>query len=79
MNRIEFHTFILENGHISLPTQIMEQFLLKPRQPVKVTIETQQLAGTEAKRYSFQKVRNLLKGIKGEMSAEIIADRDDRI
>jgi len=79
MQQIEFNTNILENGYISLPPEIRKKWLLKPNQPIRVTIEIHQSPEIPAKSYSFKKVRNLLKGIKGEMSAEIIAERKDRI
>jgi bifunctional DNA-binding transcriptional regulator/antitoxin component of YhaV-PrlF toxin-antitoxin module len=79
MQRIEFHTSVSENGVISLPPRIRKQLLLKPDQIVKITVEAQQMPEAPAKQYSFEKVRNLLKGIKGEMSTEILADREDRL
>jgi bifunctional DNA-binding transcriptional regulator/antitoxin component of YhaV-PrlF toxin-antitoxin module len=79
MQRVEFQTRVSENGVISLPPQIRKQLLLKPDQIVKITVEAQQMPETPVKQYSFRKVRNLLKGVKGEMSAEILADREDRL
>lgn len=79
MQRIEFHANISENGVISLPPQIRKQLLLKPDQVVKVTVEAQQLTEKPVQHYSFGKVRKLLKNVKGDMSAEILADREDRI
>ena len=79
MQRIEFHANISENGVISLPPQIRKQLLLKPDQVVKVTVEAQQLPEKPAQHYSFGKVRKLLKSVKGDLSAEILADREDRI
>lgn len=77
MGRIEFETYILENGYISLPPQIMAEHRLKRKQPVKVTIEIQGAGEKPFNRYSFNKVRNLLKGVQGEMSVDIIAEREN--
>ncbi len=79
MDRIEFHTSIMENGDIELPAQIREQLMQKPNQIIKVTLEAEQQPEKPEKQYSFERVRKLLKGIKGDMSAEILADREDRI
>jgi hypothetical protein len=79
MGRIEFHASILETGHIALPPKIMEQRIVKPNQVVKITIETEPQPGMPAKRrYAFEEVRKLLKGIEGDMSAEILAYREER-
>ncbi len=79
MQRIEFHASVSENGVISLPPQIRKQLLLKPNQIVKITVEAQPSPDIPSKKYSFGKVRKLLKNVQGDMSAEIIADREDRV
>ncbi len=79
MQRIEFHTSISENGVISLPPEIRKQLLLKSDQIVKVTVEPRQTTEMREKQYSFGKVRSLLKGIKGNIGTEILADREDRV
>ena len=79
MQKIQYQTSILENGHILLPKDIMERYFLKSDQKINVTIEVSNRKVTFRKEYSFDKVRKLLRGVKGNMSDDIIADRDDRI
>ncbi|MCP4113242.1 MAG: hypothetical protein GY749_48225 [Desulfobacteraceae bacterium] len=77
MQKIQYQTSIQENGQILLPRDIMERYYLKPNQKIKVTIEVTEQEQTPRKSYSFHKVRRLLGGIKGNISEDIISDRDD--
>ncbi len=79
MRRIEYDASILKDGQIFLPEEIRNRYFLKPNQKVKVIIEIPASNEETKRRYSFKKVRNLLKGIHGDMSSDIIADREDRI
>lgn len=76
MQKAEYHTAILDNGQIPLPGDIRNRLGLRPDQKIRVVIE---VPGAEEKRktYSFEKVRGLLKGIRGNMASEILADRLD--
>ncbi len=47
----------------------------KQKQHIKVTNELPETPADPEQYYSFRKVRKLLKGIKGDMSQEIIAER----
>ncbi|QTA80894.1 Uncharacterized protein dnl_32100 [Desulfonema limicola] len=79
MQKITYQTSIQENGQILLPRDFMDRYLLKPHQKINVTIEIREQEQTARKAYSFNKVRKLLKDVKGNMSEDIISDRDDRI
>lgn len=78
MQRAEYHATILNNGQIPLPGEIRNQLRLKPDQEIRVVIEIPR-PEENRKTYSFEKVRGLLSGIRGDMSSEILADRKDRI
>ncbi len=78
MQQIEYHTTIGDNGQIPLPGEIRNHLKLKADQKIRVIIEVPDTDNCQ-KYYSFEKVRRLLNGIKGNMSSEILADRKDRI
>ncbi|RLC12698.1 MAG: hypothetical protein DRI57_17430 [Deltaproteobacteria bacterium] len=78
MQRVEYHTTILNNGQLPLPGKIRSHLKLRADQKIRVIIEVPN-PDEHRKRYSFEKVRGLLDGIKGNMSSEILADRKDRI
>ena len=79
MQKIKYQTSIMENGQILLPKNIIDRYLLKPNQKINLTIEVYNQEKKQISEYSFHKVRKLLQGIKGNVSDDIIADRDDRI
>lgn len=79
MQKITYQTSIQENGQIHLPEEIINKYFLKPHQKINITIEISEQEQKPVKNYSFHKVRELLRGVKGNMSEDIIADRDDRI
>ena len=79
MQRLEYHTNILNDGQIPIPIEIQNQLLIKPDIRIKVIIEIPQNEQLPEDQYSFKKVRQLTSGIKGNMSSDIIADREDRI
>jgi len=78
-NQLEYHTNIPDSGQIPLPAEIRNQLRLKPDQKIKIIIEIPQQQEERRKSYSFEKVRKLLHGIRGDMSSEILSDRKDRI
>jgi|GEM_PF-1975116 len=78
MQKAEYHATILDNGQIPLPEEIRNQLRLKPDQEIRVVIEVPRL-GEKRRPYSFERVRGLLNGIRGDMSSQILADRKDRI
>jgi len=79
MQKIRYQTNISENGQIHLPKDIMDRYFLKPRQIINVTIEVSDGEQPPKQNYSFHKVRELLRHVKGNMSEDIISDRDDRV
>jgi len=79
MQRFEYNTKILPNGKIPLPEEIRKRALLKPSDEIKVQIEVLKQDKMSKKEYSFAKVRKLLRDIKGDMSSDIISDREYRV
>ena len=59
--------------------EIQNQLFIEPKIKIKVIIEIPQNNKLPEDQYSFNKVRQMTKCIKGNMSTEIIADREDRI
>ena len=79
MQKIEYYTEISEKGQIFLPDDIRKRIPVKPDQKIRVILEIPHFQEDKKKAYSFEKVRKLLNGIKGDMSSEILADRTDRV
>ena len=79
MQKAEYYTNILDNGQIPLPGVIRNQLRLKPDQKIRVILEIPEHRKRQGDRYSFEKVRKLLSGIRGDMSSEILSDRKERV
>lgn len=76
MEKLEYLTEIGQGGFFALPDFIRER--LAPFTAHKIKVYLELVEDEEHSEYSFRKVRKLLRPVKGNMSADILADRGER-
>ncbi len=79
MERIEYLTEILPDGHLYLPDAIKHQLSHSRKYKIRVSVEFSDKKEQNIQGYSFQKVRKLLRSVQGNLSNDIISDREERI
>lgn len=77
MENLEYLTEIGQGGLLALPDFIKER--LAPFTAHKIKVHLELVEDEENNEYSFRKVRKLLRPIKGNLSADILADRGERL
>jgi hypothetical protein len=79
MERIEYMTEILPDGHLYLPDAIKHQLSHSRKYKIRVSVEFSDKKEQNVQEYSFRRVRKLLHSLKGNLSEDIISDREERI
>ncbi len=79
MERIEYLTEILPDGHLYLPDAIRHQLIHSRNYKIMVSVEIADKEEQDIQEYSFKRVRKLLRSVQGNISEDIIADREERI
>jgi hypothetical protein len=72
MERIEYLTEILPDGHLYLPDAIRQQLIHNRKYKIRVSVEFSDKKEQNVRDYSFQKVRKLLRSVQGNLSDDII-------
>ncbi len=78
MERIEYLTEILPDGHLYLPDGIKHQLSHSSNYRIRVSVEISDKEEQNVRDYSFQKVRKLMRSVQGNLSDDIISDREER-
>lgn len=79
MERIEYLTEILPDGHLYMPDDIRHQLNHRRNYKIRVSVEISDKKEQNVQNYSFRRVRKLLHSLKGNLSEDIISDREERI
>ncbi len=79
MERIEYMTEILPDGHLYMPDGIRHQLIHSRNYKIRVSVEIYDKKEQNVQNYSFRRVRKLLHPLKGNLSEDIISDREERI
>jgi hypothetical protein len=78
-NKIEYTAELLQDGHLSVPEDIKEKLRQITNYKIKVRIEFSEIDKSPIKNFSFHRARKLLASIPGELSADIVKEREDRV
>ncbi|AEB09513.1 hypothetical protein [Desulfobacca acetoxidans] len=78
-SKIEYTAELLQDGHLSVPDDIKEKLLQMKGYTITVRIELPELTKAPSAPSSFLRARKLLASIPGDLSADIIREREDRV
>lgn len=78
-SKIEYTAELLPDGHLSVPDDIKERLVQMKGYTIKVRIELPGITKAPISACSFLRARKLLASIPGELSADIIMEREDRV
>lgn len=76
---IEYIAELLQDGHLSVPDDIKEKLLQMKGYTIRVRIELPEITKAPMTAYSFLRARKLLAAIPGELSDDIVRERQDRV